>query len=143
MSAKKYVCNNAVIVCPLCTKTEGKLLVTSNTVKLQDKFWATIKDSKKPNLQFTGNCKKSDKSSVPCVALISPDQWKNTGDILIQGNKALLECSTIKCNYGNAKITIKDYIQKTELSTIIFSDVDSITPDLPISKTIISSKLTK
>jgi len=141
MSAKKYVCNNAVISCPLCTKPEGKLIVTSNSVKLQDKFWATTKDGKKPNLQFTGNCKKSDKSSVPCVSLTAPEQWKNTGDILIQGNKALLECSTIKCSYGGAKITIKDHIQKTELSEIQPTDVDTVTPDEPISQSLINSEL--
>ncbi len=143
MGAKNYVCNNAVIMCPLCTKTKGKLIVTSNTIKLQNKFWATAKDRQKLNLQFTGNCKKSDKSSVPCIALITPDKWENTGDVLIQGSKALLECSTIKCHYGGAKITIKDHIQKSEMPPIQPTDVDSITPDQPISNTIVSSKLTQ
>ncbi|AEH02111.1 DUF4280 domain-containing protein [Lacinutrix sp. 5H-3-7-4] len=143
MSAKKYVCNNAVIVCPLCTKPEGKLIVNSNVVKLQDKTWATVKDGKKPNLQFTGNCKKSDKSSVPCASLIAPDQWKNTGDILIQNNKALLDCSTIKCNYGGATISIKDDLQVTELPPMENLDVDSVTPDEQISKSIVSTELSK
>ncbi|MGB0788770.1 MAG: DUF5675 family protein [Marinirhabdus sp.] len=128
MAAKKYVCNNAKLECSLCTKPEGKLVVTSNAVKLQDKTWATVKDSKKINLQFTGNCKKSYKQSVPCVALIAPTKWINTGEILIQGNKALLECSTIKCGYGGVAIKIKDHIQKSEVDGMQPTDVEGVTP---------------
>jgi len=141
MKSKKYVCNNAKIICPSCTNPNGKLIVTSNVVKLQDKFWATVKDNQKLNLQFSGNCTKSYQSSVPCAAIIAPGKWEDTGDILIQDNKALLECSTIVCNYGGATITIKDHAQKTEMSAIQPSNVDSLTPDEPISKTLASTQL--
>lgn len=128
MSGRKYVCNGAKIECPLCTKKEGTLKVTSNTIKLQDKHFANIQDSKKVNLQFSGKCKMSYKQKIPCVSLIAPTKWINTGEILIQGNKALLECSTITCSYGGATIKIKDHIQKAEVSTMPATDVDGVTP---------------
>ncbi|GAA0872270.1 hypothetical protein GCM10009117_14170 [Gangjinia marincola] len=141
MSGKKYVCNNAKIECSLCLKPEGTLVVTSNQVKLQDKTWATLKDNKKANLQFSGNCKKSDKQSVPCVALISPTKWINTGEILIQGNKALLECSTIKCSYGGVDIKIKDHIQKSQMDSAEATDVEAISPSSGTTTKVTSSKL--
>ena len=128
MGGKRYVCDKAIIECSLCTKPEGTLYVTSNTVKLQDKFWATKKDQNKTNLVFTGKCLKSPKQKIPCVAIIQPDKWINTGKILVQGNKALLECSTIKCNYGGVSIRIKDHTQKSEPDTISPTDVDGIIP---------------
>ncbi|GAA4107040.1 hypothetical protein GCM10022393_01940 [Aquimarina addita] len=140
MSGKKYVCNNAKIECSLCTKPIGKLVVTSNAVKLQDKTWATVKDNQKSNLKFSGKCIKSPKQKIPCKAIIAPTKWINIGEILIQNDKALLECSTIKCSYGGATITIKDHIQKSEPESIEPTDVDSITPDEPISNTVASSE---
>lgn len=128
MAGKKYVCNNAKIECSLCTKPEGKLIVTSNQVKLQDKTWATVNDRKKANLQFTGNCKMSDKQSVPCVALIAPQKWINTGEILIQDQKALLEISTITCSYGGVPIKIKDHTQKSQMDGVAPTDVEAISP---------------
>lgn len=128
MAGKNYVCNNAKIECNLCTNPEGRLIVTSNDIKLQDKTWATVQDSKKANLQFTGNCKKSDKSSVPCAALIAPVKWINTGEILIQGHKALLESSTIKCSYGGVDIKIRDHIQKSDVESIESTDVEGVVP---------------
>lgn len=128
MAGKKYVRNNAKLECTLCTNPEGKLVVTSNEIKLQDQTWATVKDSQKVNLQFTGNCKKSDKSSVPCAALIAPVKWINTGEILIQGNKALLETSTIKCSYGGVDIKIKDHTQKSEVDSMEPTDVEGVIP---------------
>ncbi|MHA7060136.1 DUF4280 domain-containing protein [Aquimarina sp. M1] len=140
MSGKKYVCNGAKIECPLCTKPIGKLKVTSNSIKLQDKTWANIKDKTKANLKFSGKCIKSPKQKIPCKAIIAPIKWINTGEILIQGNKALLECSTIKCSYGGATIKIKDHIQISEPEAIESTDVDGITPDEPVSNTLTSSE---
>lgn len=139
MSGKKYVCNTAKIECPLCTKPEGKLIVTSNSIKLQDKTWATVKDNQMNNLKFNGKCVKSPKQKIPCKSIIAPTKWINTGKILIQNHKALLECSTIKCSYGGATISIKDHIQKSEPEAIEATDVDSVTPDEPISNTVASS----
>lgn len=141
MSGKKYVCNGAKIECPLCTKPIGKLKVTSNSIKLQDKSWANIKDKGKANLKFSGKCLKSPKQKIPCKSIIAPVKWINTGDILIQGDKALLECSTIKCSYGGATIKIMDHIQKSELESIAPTDIDGISPDAAISQSLVSSKL--
>ncbi len=141
MSEKKYVCNQAKIECQMCTNPQGTLLVTSNMVKLQGKFWATEKDKEKTNLIFQGTCKQSPHQAVPCVAVIQTSQWQGTGDISIQGSKPLLESSTIMCNYGGATIKIKDDLQKSQPSSLSPTAVDGITPDKPVSKSIASSSL--
>ncbi len=141
MSGNKYVCNGAKIECPLCTKKQGTLVVTSNMVKLQDKLFANESDSKKVNLRFSGKCKASYKQKIPCVALIAPTKWINTGEILVQGSKALLECSTIQCSYGGATISIKDHIQKATVSSVPASDVDGVSPQEPVSENIASTKV--
>ncbi len=109
--AKNYVCHGAKIECQLCTKPEGKLMVTSNQVKVQDKFFATAKDKGKMNLIFQGNCKKSPYQSSPCAAVISPQEWQNTADLKVQDAPALLENSTIMCMYGGTPIKITDHLQ--------------------------------
>jgi len=105
---KNYVCNGAKIECLLCSKPQGTLMVTSNQVKLQDKFFATEADNTKTNLIFEGTCIKSPNGSAPCVGVIVPNKWMNTADALIQDNKALLEDSMIMCNYGGVPIRIVD-----------------------------------
>jgi len=120
--AKSYVCNGAKIECLLCSKPEGTLLVTSNQVKVQDKFCATEADNTKANLVFEGTCIKSPNGTAPCIGVIVPDKWTNTADALIQDNKALLEDSIIMCNYGGVPIKIvddKQIQQPTELLPII------------------------
>ncbi len=109
--AKNYVCDGAKIECQLCTKPEGKLMVTSNQVKVQDKLFATAKDKSKMNLMFQGNCKKSPYQSSPCAAVISPQEWQNTADLKVQDAPALLENSTIMCMYGGVPIKITDHLQ--------------------------------
>ena len=111
--AEKYVIDGAKIKCSLCTKPEGKLVVTSNQIKLQDKFWATEADKGKPNLMFQGNCTKFSNNPPPCAGVIAPIQWQNTAmGITIDGKKALLESSTIMCATGGIPITIEDPAQK-------------------------------
>lgn len=108
---KNYVCDGAKIMCPLCTKPKGTLKVTSNQIKVQDKFFATEGDKSKLNLMFQGNCIKSPYQSSPCQAVITPANWQNTADALIQNKKALLETSTIMCSYGGISIRIVDDLQ--------------------------------
>ncbi len=141
MSAKKYVCNQAKIECQMCTNPQGTLMVTSNMIKLQGKLWATEKDKEKTNLIFQGTCKASPQQSVPCIAVIQTGNWQGTGDVLVQNNKALLESSTIMCNYGGSMIKIKDDLQKSQPSSLIPTAVDGITPDEPVSKLLVSSSL--
>jgi len=141
MSAKKYVCNQAKIECQMCTNPQGTLMVTSNMIKLQGEIWATEKDKEKINLIFQGNCKKSPHQAVPCIAVMQTGQWQGTGDISIQGSKPLLESSTIMCNYGGGTIKIKDDLQKSQPSSLLPTAVDGITPDVPVSKVLVSSAL--
>ncbi|MEM9859868.1 MAG: DUF4280 domain-containing protein [Bacteroidota bacterium] len=108
---KSYVCHMAKIKCPLCNGPEGQLMVTSNQIKLQGNFFATEKDNKKANLLFSGTCKKSPFQSSPCAGVISPGAWQPVADTKIQGAAALLEDSTIMCNYGGATIQITDHLQ--------------------------------
>lgn len=112
--AKNYVCDGAKIECNLCTKPEGKLMVTSNQIKVQDKIFATAKDKGKPNLMFQGNCKASPYQASPCVAVIAVGEWQNTADLKVQDNEALLENSTIMCNFGGVPIKITDHLQVNE-----------------------------
>ncbi len=141
MSAKKYVCNQAKIECQMCTNPNGTLMVTSNMIKLQGKLWATEKDKEKTNLMFQGTCKASPHQAIPCIAVMQTGQWQGTGDISVQGNKPLLASSTIMCNYGGAMIKIKDDLQKSQPSSLLPTAVDGITPDVPVSRVIVTSSL--
>lgn len=112
--AKNYVCNGAKIECKLCTKPEGILKVTSNTIKVQDKIFATEGDKEKTNLIFEGNCKKSTWQASPCASVIKLEKWEVVADLIVQDHKALLEDSTIICAYGGVPIKITDHLQKSE-----------------------------
>ncbi|MBL4745804.1 MAG: DUF4280 domain-containing protein [Flavobacteriaceae bacterium] len=127
--ADNYVCDGAKIECQLCTKPEGQLKVTSNEIKLQDKLFATTKDKEKVNLIFEGNCKQSSYQSSPCQSVITTEDWKNTGDLIVQDAPALLANSTIMCTYGGTEIKITDDLQQSVLTEIMPSDTDSIAPD--------------
>jgi hypothetical protein len=112
--AGKYVCNGAKIRCPLCSKQEGKLIVTSTTILLQDKPWATEADKGKANLMFQGTCTKFTNNPPPCIGVISVGDWQNvTQDVTIDGHAPLLENSMIMCNTGNVPITIVSHSQKS------------------------------
>ncbi len=111
--AGKYVINGAKIKCPLCTKPEGKLMVTSNAVGVQGKFWATDADKGKPNLLFQGNCTKFTNNPPPCAGVIAPIQWQNTAlGMKVNGNAPLLESSSIMCATGGVPISIADTTQR-------------------------------
>ncbi|USD26877.1 DUF4280 domain-containing protein [Flagellimonas marinaquae] len=116
--AKNYVCNGAKIECMLCTLPEGELKVTSNTVKVQDKLFANANDKERENLVFQGNCKKSPAQAHPCQMVINTGDWENIADLVVQDAPALLEDSTIKCNYGGVAIKITDHLQINEITSI-------------------------
>lgn len=112
--AGKYVCNGAKIRCPLCSKQEGKLVVTSTTILLQDKPWATEADKGKANLMFQGTCTKFTNNPPPCMGVISVDSWQNVAQgVTVDDNAPLLENSMIMCLTGGVPITIADHVQQS------------------------------
>ncbi len=129
--ADKFAIDGAIIKCSLCTKPQGKLVVTSNEMFLQDKFWATEGDKGKQNLVFEGNCTKWSKNPPPCQSVISPASWQKTADgVYLDGNKALLESSTITCNTGGVPISIEETTQ-----TAVPTDLP-IAPPVDVDKTV-------
>ncbi len=125
--AGKYVCNGAIIKCPLCSNPQGKLLVTSTQILIQDKPWATEADKGKMNLQFQGTCTKFTNNPPPCIGVINVAQWQNVAEgVTVDGNAPLLEDSTIMCNTGGVQITIENHVQKsipTNLSQLAMAAV--------------------
>lgn len=111
--AGKFVIDGAKIKCNLCSKPEGKLVVTSNQIFLQDKFWATEADKGKQNLVFQGVCNKFRKNPPPCQSVITPAKWQQTAEsVTIDGKLALVEGSKIMCATGGVPITISDTTQQ-------------------------------
>lgn len=111
--AGEFVIDGAKLKCTLCSKPEGKLVVTSNTVSLQDKFWATEDDKGKPNLIFQGNCLKFSNNPPPCTGVIAVTKWENTAiGVKVNDKAALLESSMIMCTTGGVPITIIDTTQQ-------------------------------
>ncbi|MCD8411113.1 PAAR-like protein [Tenacibaculum finnmarkense] len=126
---KNYVCNGAKIECNLCTKPEGTLKVTSNEIKVQDKIFATDGDKEKTNLIFEGNCKKSPWQASPCIAVSKLEKWEGVADLIVQGQKVLLEDSSIMCSYGGVPIKITDHLQvnrPTELQPLVAPVINPI-----------------
>ncbi len=104
----RFVVSGAKIQCTMCTNPIGTLIVTDLNPTIQNKPMATKNDKQKINLMFTGTCSKSPNAAVPCVALIQPTDWKDTGTFKVNGNEPLLFKSTIKCVYGGTDITFKN-----------------------------------
>ncbi len=112
--AEKYAIDGAKVKCTMCSKPEGKLMVTSNTISIQDKFWATEDDKGKPNVIFQGNCLKFSNNPPPCQSVMALSQWKKTAIGVTIDNKApLLENSLIMCTTGGVPVTIVDTKQKS------------------------------
>lgn len=104
----KLVISGAKIQCTLCTNPMGTLMVTALNPTIQNKPIATVKDKGKLNLMFTGTCTKSPNAAAPCIAVIQPGEWMDTGSLKVQGNSPLLQKSTIKCMFGGVDIKIID-----------------------------------
>lgn len=108
----RLVIDGAQLQCTLCSNPMGTLLVTYDTPSIQGKKAATVKDKGKMNLLFTGTCMKSPNAAAPCMAVIQPLEWQNTGSFQIQNESPLLQKSTIKCMFGGTDISIKDCGQR-------------------------------
>ena len=102
------VIDGAILECKLCTVPIGMLKVNFDTPTIQGKKTATVMEKDSSSLIFMGTCIKSPNSAVPCAAVMSLGQWKDTGTFLVQDQKPLLKQSTIMCNYGGSEITITD-----------------------------------
>jgi hypothetical protein len=80
----------------------GKLVVTSNEIKLQDQLWATEGDGNNMvNLQFKGTCGHPNfagQTPPPCMSVIKLSPWQNLGTSLVQEQKVLVKESYIVCN---------------------------------------------
>ncbi|CAM3749921.1 DUF4280 domain-containing protein [Flavobacterium gelidilacus] len=102
------VIDGAKLECKLCTNPLGLLKVNFDTPTTQGKKTATVKEKDKKSLIFMGTCTKSPNSASPCAAVMQLGEWKDTGTVLIQDQKPLLQQSTIMCNYGGTEIKITD-----------------------------------
>ena len=102
------VIDGAILECKLCTIPIGMLKVNFDTPTIQGKKTATVMEKDSSSLIFMGTCIKSPNSAVPCAAVMQLGQWKDTGTVLIQDQKPLLQQSTIMCNYGGSEIKITD-----------------------------------
>lgn len=114
----KLVIDTAKLQCDLCTNPVGDLKVNFRTPTIQGKKTATVKEKDQKSLIFKGNCKKSPNSSSPCALVMQLGDWKDVGNIKVQGQFPLLLKSTIKCNYGGINIKITDCAQRNEPTDI-------------------------
>lgn len=127
---QRLVIDGAQIQCTLCSNPLGTLLVTYDTPSIQGKKTATVKDKGKMNLLFSGTCMKSPNAAAPCMAVIQPLEWQNTGSFQVQNESPLLQKSTIKCMFGGTDISIKDCGQRN----IYAYDMPSPHKDEPVEE---------
>jgi hypothetical protein len=109
---QKLVINGAKIQCTLCSNPMGTLMATHNTPSIQGQPAAVATDKGRMNLVFAGSCLKVPNTPVPCMGVIQPLEWQDTGSFKIQDEAPLLLKSTIKCVYGGVDIKITDCGQR-------------------------------
>ncbi|WP_280647789.1 MULTISPECIES: DUF4280 domain-containing protein [unclassified Dysgonomonas] len=117
----KYVCQGGKVQCPFASPDTADIIVTSTTIKLQDKPWATVGDKDgKVNFNFTGLCKHPSHGSnkPPCKAVISLGEWKDYSETLIDNKNALVVRSTIPCMVSSQDLRIIDSGQTAELEKL-------------------------
>lgn len=120
----KFVIHGGKAQCPFASPAIADIIVTSNTVMLQDKPFATIKDKDgKVNFNFTGVCnhpsqKRSSSPPPPCKSVINLGEWENFSETMINDDNALLVKSTIKCNVSGQDLKITHSGQMAELTDI-------------------------
>lgn len=120
----KFVCHGGKIQCTFCNPPIADIIVTSNTIMLQDKPFATIKDKDgKKNFNFTGLCmhpsqQKPGAPPPPCKSVISLGEWKNFSDTMIGNDNALLVKSTIPCMISGQDLEIIHSGQMAELAEV-------------------------
>ena len=120
----KYVIHSGKVQCPYASPPMGDFIVVdTQRVSLQGKLMATVKDKDgKVNFNFTGVCKhpsqQKPSSPPPCKAVINLGEWENYSETQINGNKALLVKSTIKCKVSGEDIKVIDSGQKATLENV-------------------------
>lgn len=120
----KFVCQGGKAQCTFCNPPMADIIVTSSTIMLQDKPWASIKDKDgKVNFNFTGVCthpsqQKPGAPPPPCKAVISLGEWKDFSETMVGNNNALLVQSTIPCMISGQDLKIIDSGQKAQLSSL-------------------------
>lgn len=100
--SREMVINGAILNCPYA-QMPGQLIVTSNSLKLQDKLWATEGDDENmANLQFPGICKHpkfTNQTPPPCISVINlVGGWQNVGTTIVEEQKVLIKNSYIMCD---------------------------------------------
>lgn len=120
----KYVCQGGKVECSFCSPAFADIIVTSTTISLQDKPWATVEDKDgKKNFNFIGVCthpsqQKPGSPPPPCKTVISLGEWKNFSESKIDEKKALVVQSTIPCMISGQDLKITDSGQKAQLTKI-------------------------
>ena len=120
----KFVCQVGKAQCTFSNPPMADIIVTSSTIMLQDKPWASIKDKDgKVNFNFTGVCthpsqQKPGAPPPPCKAVISLGEWKDFSETMVGNNNALLVQSTIPCMISGQDLKIIDSGQRAELSEL-------------------------
>jgi hypothetical protein len=116
----KFVCHGGKVQCQFCAPPIADIIVTSSTIMIQDKPWASVKDKDGiVNFNFTGVCthpsqQKPSAPPPPCKAVISLGEWKDYSDTMVGDNNALLVKSTIPCNISGQDLKI---IHSGQMST--------------------------
>lgn len=104
----KFVINGGKVQCPFCTTPIADIIVTSNTVSLQGKYYATTADCDgKINLDFKGQCTAAPGiTKPPCKSVIQLGKWKDYSDTFINDDNALLVRSAIPCMINGQDLKI-------------------------------------
>ena len=122
----KFVCDGAKVTCPFNSALVGTLKVTSTSIKLQDKPWATVEDKNNAqNLLFKGVCNHPRWGShkPPCKNVMNLTQWENVSQTVIGVRHALLVRSSIPCTVSNHNIKIVHSGQTTTVASNVAPEV--------------------
>ena len=120
----KFVIHGGKVQCAFANPPIADIIVTSNTIMLQDKPFATTSDNDgRVNFNFTGVCMhpSQQRPSVPpppCKAVINTQNWEDYSDSMIGNDNALLVKSTIRCGVSMENLTIMHSGQMAMLSDI-------------------------
>lgn len=108
----KFVCHGGKMQCNYCNPPIADIIVTTETIMLQDKPWGTVGDKDgKVNFGFMGLCmhpsqQKPLSPPPPCKSIISLGEWQDFSDTIIGGNNALLVKSVIPCMISGENLKI-------------------------------------
>lgn len=116
----KFFVHGGKVQCLFCSVPVGDMIVTSNTVSLQGKYFATVADCiGKINFDFKGQCMASPGiTKPPCKSVIQLGEWKGYSETYIDDDKALVVRSTIPCMISGQDLKIIDSGQIEVLAEI-------------------------